>query len=373
MKLKKVTMLLLAGVMAAGLALTGCGADPDAAAATVNETPISLGLANFAAQCTAVEYDTYYMSYFGEDMWTRETGDDGTTMTDSVKKTTLETLEEYYLLEEHMDDYGVELTAEDQDAINAAAADFMSDNTDEALKAMGADEDIVREYLWLNTIRQKMYDAIVADTDTNVSDEECAQKTFSYVRVSKQASGDDSEEKTEEEAAAEAKEKAEKILAAAKTGSSEDPLKTAAEDNEANTSTCSYGSGDLSEEDNSTYLELEVLQAADALADGEYAAEPLETDGYYYVLRMDDTDDSEAAERERASIISDRQTALYQDTVNGYKESAQWSVDEDVWKSVNFDTLFTKTHTDSATQTDTNTDSDAAADNGTDTDDAAEE
>lgn len=369
MKLKKITMLLLAGAMTAGLALTGCGTDPDAAAATVNETAISLGLANFAAQCTAVEYDTYYMSYFGEDMWTKETGDDGTTMTDTVKKSTLETLEEYYLLEEHMDDYGVSLTAEDNDAIDAAVADFMSANTDEALKAMGADEDIVREYLRLNTIRQKMYDAIVADTDTNVSDEECAQKTFSYVRVSKTASGDDAEEKAEEQAAAEAKETAEKILAAAQTGSSEDPLETAAEDNDANKSTCSYGSGDLDEDDNSTYLELDVLQAADALADGEYAKELVETDSYYYVIRMDDTDDQEAAERERESIISDRKTALYQETVSGYKESAQWSVDEDVWKSVNFDTLFTKVHD----ETDTQTDADSTAEAATETDASAEE
>ena len=62
MKWKRVSALLLACVMTAG-ALTGCGAaDPQEAVATINGTPISLGLANFAAQFTAVDYDTYYMS-----------------------------------------------------------------------------------------------------------------------------------------------------------------------------------------------------------------------------------------------------------------------------------------------------------------------
>ena len=56
MKLKRLSALALAGVITAGLALTGCGSmDPEATVATVNDIPISLGLANFAAQFTAVE------------------------------------------------------------------------------------------------------------------------------------------------------------------------------------------------------------------------------------------------------------------------------------------------------------------------------
>ena len=69
MKLKRLSALALAGVLTAGMALTGCGSmDPEKTVATVNSIPISLGLANFAAQYTAVHYDTYYMSYFGKDM-----------------------------------------------------------------------------------------------------------------------------------------------------------------------------------------------------------------------------------------------------------------------------------------------------------------
>lgn len=374
MKLKKITMLLLAGAMTAGLAATGCGAaSPDKTVATVNETPIPLGLANFSAQYTAVDYDTYYMAYFGDDMWTEKNGDDGTTLTDSVKENTLDALKEYYLLEEHMSDYGVEMTAADNDAIDAAVSAFMSANTAQALDTMGAEETYVREFLRLNTLQKKMYNAIVADVDTNVTDEECAQKTFSYVRISKAASDDDTEEVSEEQAAADAKTKAEKILTAAQTKSAEDSLETAAKDNDANKSTCSYGASDLSEDDNSTYLELEVLQAADRLADGEMATELIETDKYYYVLRMDNTNDTEAAERERESIINDRKTQLYQSIVNSYKESAQWTVDEDVWKPVNFDTLYTKQKTTADTTTDTTADSaDDAADTETDAADDGE-
>ena len=344
MKLKKLSILALSGVLMTGTVLTGCGSiNPDKTVATVNGTEISLGLANYMAQYTAVDYDTYYMSYFGQDMWTKQSGDNAETMTDRVKANTLQSLEEYYLLEEHMDEYGVSLTEDEMNKIASAAADFMSANTEEALEAMGATEEYVKEQLRLATLQQKMYDAIVAGADTNVSDEECVQKTFSYVRVSKTASTDEAESKTDEEASAEAKDKAQQILDEALTGSSEDPLQTAAEAHDASKATCSYGTKDLqSEDDNSTYLDMAVLEAADKLGEGEYNKTLIDTDQYYYVIRMDSLDDKEAAERERQSIISDRKQALYDETLNGYKDAAQWSVDDKVWEPVNFDTIYSK-------------------------------
>lgn len=344
---------VLCTLIAAGTLLGGCGSiDPDKTVATVNGTEISLGLANYMAQYTAVDYDTYYMSYFGEDMWTKTSNSGDETMTDRVKSNTMDTLEEYYLLEQHMEDYGVALTDEDMDKITAAAADFMSANTEEAVEAMGASQEIVAEQLRLATIQQRMYEAIVADADTEVSDEECAQKTFSYVRVSKTNAGDASEDLTEEEIAAAAKETAQEILDETLSGDSEDPLQEAADAHEVSKSTCSYGSGDLeSEEENSTYLDMAVLEAAETLSEGEYYQSLIDTDTYYYIIRMDSLDDAEAAERERASIISERKQTLYSDTVSGYKDSAEWSIDEKAWEPVNFETLYTKDATDSTTDT----------------------
>lgn len=379
MKLKRLSALALAGVITAGLALTGCGSmDPEATVATVNDIPISLGLANFAAQFTAVDYDTYYMSYFGQDMWSSDPSGSGETMTDSVKKNTLETLEEYYLLEQHMADYGVVITEDELKEAEAAAQQFIADNSDEALKAMSATVDDVKEFLRLNLLQSKMRKAIVADVDTNVPDEDCAQKTFSYVRVSKAAPGttdegsDDEEEKTDEEKAAEAKEKAQKILDAALAGSQEDPLQAAADDNDANKSTCAYGTADLNEDDNSTYLELEVLQEAEKLGEGEFAKNLIETDSYFYVIRMDSLFDQDATDRKRESIISDREDELYDKTVEEYKEAADWTVDDKLWGDVNFDTLYTKAKAQADTSAAEDTSSETESDTETNTDENAD-
>lgn len=370
MKLKRWSALALAGVITAGTVLTGCGAaDPEKTVATVNSIPISLGVANFAAQFTAVDYDTYYMSYFGQDMWSSDPGNTGKTMTETVKDTTLDTLEEYYLLEQHMADYDVSITDDEMKAIEEAAAQFLSDNTEEALQALCfGNQDYVKEFLRLNLVQKKMRDAIVADVDTDVPDEDCAQKIFSYVRVSKTVPGtsdeesEDEEEKTDEEKAAEAKKKAQKILDEAMIGSEEDPLQAAADKNDANKSTCAYGAADLNEDDNSTYMELNVLEAAEKLGEGEFSKQLVETDKYYYVIRMDSLFDQDATDRKRASIISDREDDLYDETVDGYKESADWTVDDKVWKTVNFDTIYAKAQAaanDSETD-DTQTDESAA-------------
>lgn len=274
-----------------------------------------------------------------------------------------------------MADYGVVLTDEELEEARAAAAQFIADNTDEALKAMSASEDDVTEFLRLNLLQSKMNKAIIADVDTNVPDEDCAQKTFSYVRVSKTASAssdadsEDAEEKTDEQKAAEAKEKAQKILDAALAGSQEDPLQAAADDNDANKSTCAYGSADLNEDDNSTYLELEVLQAAEKLGEGEFAKTLIETDKYFYVIRMDSLFDQDATDRKRASIISDREEELYDKTVDGYKEAADWTINDKVWEPVNFDTIYTK----AKGNTDSTSDADTGADTGADTDANTEE
>ncbi len=369
MRSKRLAALALSAVLTAGIGLTGCGSalDYDAVVATVNGKEISLGLANCLAQYTAVTYDTYYMQYFGADMWTSDNG--GTTMTDSVKANTLEQLEEYYLLEEHAGDYGVELTAEEIAAIDEAAAQFMADNTEEGLQAMGATQEYVKEMLRLGTLQKKMRDVMVADIDRDVPDEECAQKTISYVRISKSADTSDEEKKSEEEAAAEAKEKAQKILDAALAGSQEDPLKAAAEANDASALTCSYGKNDLEESEDSTPpLDLEALAAADKLEEKELSKKLVETDSYYYIIRMDSLFDEEATEKERESILSVRESERYTELVDGYKASADWTIDEKVWEPVNFNTIYTRPQTASGDGTNA-----GASDDGTAGDAAADE
>lgn len=346
MKLKKIILVLLSAVMLPSFAVAGCGkqVNPDASAATLDGKEISMGIANFMAQYQAAMMDSSLLGYYGEDMWEKDSGD-GKTMTESMKESVMEDLQEYYLLDAHAADYEVALTDEEKQAITAAAAQFMSDNSSTAAGAMGATQETVEEMLRLRKIQSKVRAAIEAQIDTNVSDEECAQKTFSYVMFDKSPSAntstddtqtDESDTEKTEDAQAQAKEKAEAFVTAAA-----DDMNAAAEASSYTVQTCSYGSGDLEEDGNTTGMDQAVLKAADKLKDGELADKIAETDSAYYVIRMDSTDDKTAAETKKESILSQRRTEKYNEVLDGYKEKCKWEINEDEWDKVNFDELYT--------------------------------
>lgn len=331
MKAKRLCSLILAAAMSVSV-LTGCGSsiDPEATGATLDGEEISLGFMNFMARYQQAIYDGYYSGYFGTDMWSKDMYGDGTTMEASVKKQIAENIELLYLLEDHMADYGVEITEEELAKMDEAAEQFMSDNTKAAIRQLGATQEYVKEMLRLNTIQKKMKDAMDAEVDTNVTDEEAAQKTISYVRVSKTTTTDEdgnSVEYTDEEKAALAEDM--KTYAA----SAKEDFDKAAEDAGYTVSTYSYGADESS-------FEEAVISAVDTLEDGGIT-DLIETDTYYYVARMDSTFDEEKTESKKESIISQRKTEHYTEICDSYKEEVTFEINEDAWEKVTFEDLFT--------------------------------
>ncbi len=374
MKFKKIAAMLLAAAMLTSFTVTGCGSskvNAQAVAATLDGKEISMGVANFMAQYQAAQTDLYFLSYYGEDMWNSDSGD-GTTMTDSVKDSVMENIRECYLMDAHAADYQIEVTEEEKTAITQAASKFLADNSAEAVNKMGATQEIVEEMLRLNKIQSKMRAAIQEEIDTNVSDEECAQKTFSYVRFDKTTASDTATDDTtadSAEAGKDNKETAEQFLENAG-----DDMEQAAKDKEYTIQTCSYGAGDLNEDDNTTSMDIEVLKAADKLKEGKLSDTVIETNNGYYVIRMDSTDDKEAAKTKKESILTQRRNDKYSETVESYKESSDWKINENEWKKVNFDELYTAKAEETTTSTDdtSNTGTDDTSDTGsTGTDDAS--
>ncbi len=381
MKLKKITAMLLAAAMLTSFTATGCGnkVNVQAAAATLDGKEISMGVANFMAQYQAAQTDLYFLAYYGENMWNSDSGD-GTTMTDSVKDSVMENIRECYLMDAHTADYKIELTEEEKTAITEAASKFLADNSAEALEKMGATQETVEEMLRLYKIQTKMRAAIQEEIDTNVSDEECKQKTFSYVRFDKTSTADakdssttaadDAADNSEEADKKETdnKETAEQFLEAAK-----DDLEAAAKDAEYSVLTCSYGEGDLNEDDNTTSMDIEVLKAADKLKKGELADSVIATDNSYYVVRMDSLDDKEAAKTKKESILTQRRNDKYAETVESYKKDSEWKINESEWKKVNFDDLYKAKAEENETSTDsTGTDGATDSTDGTGADGAAD-
>ncbi len=334
MKIKRFTALLVSGVMAASI-LAGCGGiDKNATVATLDGQEIKLGVANFAARLQQAQYDDFYTAYFGEDVWSSDLYNNGTTMQDNLKDSVITSIENLYVLQNHMADYDITLTDEDTAAIKSAAEDFIAANDGEAIEALGATEEIVEEYLTLATIQSKMHEAMIADADTNVSDEEANTSAYSYVRISKTTYTDadgNAQEYTDEEKEALA-DTVKEFLSAAK----ESTLEDAADEYGYTVSTGTFAS------DNTT-LDADVLSALEGLKEEGEISDIVETDNYYDVLRLDAITDADATAQHREDIISERQSDLYNEVLQGWKDDAEWTLNDKVWDKVTFDNLFTTT------------------------------
>lgn len=330
MKGKRILPLLLAAVVGAS-ALTGCNnIKADAVGATLDGEEISLGFMNFMARFQQAVYDGYYSAMFGPDFWSQDLFGSGSDMETTVKEQVADSVERLYLLEDHMKDYKVELTKDELSAIDKAAKKFMEDNSKEAIKQIGATEEYVKEMLRLNTIQKKMEDAIGAEADTEVSDEEAAQKTFSYVKIDKNTkTGEDgkSVEYTEEEK----KELKNTVSEYAKKA--QDNFDSAAKDAGYEVSQYSYGS------DEEGFAEA-VISQADEMKDGEVSG-VLEDEDNYYVIRMDSTFDKDATAEKKKEIIEQRKKEHFAEVYDKYKEGVKYKVNKEEWKKVNFDDLFT--------------------------------
>lgn len=194
---------IAAGVVAcmALTSLAGCSKketfDATAAILTVDGQEVPAGLVKFMTHFTQAVSESFYTMYYGSGAFNMALDENGTTLGSLMRDGSVEEAKQLILAEQHAEEYGVALTDDEKAAITEAAAAFMSANDEEALEKMGATQEIVERYMELYTIQDKMEPLMSADVDTEVSDEEAAQRKIQYVYFTASAETEAEEETTE--------------------------------------------------------------------------------------------------------------------------------------------------------------------------------
>lgn len=335
---KRLFALALAGVLAAAT-LTGCGSlKGDETVATVDDTKIDADLANFFARYTQATYETYYSAYLGEDMWNSDASD-GETYEESVKSSVLKSLEDMILLEKHMEDYDVSITDEDKAMIKETTQQFLNDNSLDDKNLVSGNEKTVNRALTLMAVQQKMRTAIQVGADTEVSDEEAAQKSMDYVFISYQTKDDSGNSKdVSDDEKAQLKSQAEAIASGLKEGGD---LNALAEEQGATVQTLTFDKDTTSPDE-------DLIKAADALGEGE-STDVIETEKGCYVAKVTSLLDRTATDSKKSQIVQERQTKLYDDTVKKWRKKADIKVHKSVWKKVSFQKVSVKMKTETQT------------------------
>lgn len=328
---KKAAVLTAVGVLAA-TTVTGCSGsiNTDAVVATVGDDEITLGVANFYARMTQVQYETYYagmMGTTGEAMWTQEAGEDQT-YEESVKDGLMENLENMYLISQHAAEYDVSLTEEEEDAIADAAAQFDEDNTDEAKETVSGYRKDIEEFLRLATIQTKMDSKMREGVDEEVSDEEAAQKAMKYVFFS-YTTTDDSGNSTEltDEEKENLKTDAQSLVDRVNAG---EDISTVAEE-------LGQTAYDLTFDSDSTSPNEDLIAAVDAFETEGQVTDVIEADTGLYVGQLTSLLDRDATDQKKTSIVEERRQEQYDSLLEEWRNATDIKVDEKVWDKVDFE------------------------------------
>ena len=425
--MKKTSAKVVCGVLTAAVALSGlsgCGdstvVDGTQTALVINDEKINLGKANFMLryqQATMVNYYQTMSSMFGQqyslsfDALADESDEDSPTVGENLKEDALTSIEQAFLMRQHASEYDVSLTDDEVAGAQEAAAAFVEDNDAETLTRLGVTQEDIQDVIEVYAIQSKMYDPMIADVDTEVSDEEAQQSRISYVRVSTEGTetdeNGDTVELTDEEKA-EKKEIAQRFLDS--LNASEDPatadfsdLRTQIndelnEERKAEEAAQSDSTADTSEEgtedttdstedtdevyltaSETTFgadddsLDEALKDAAETLTDGQVYGEVIEGEDAYYVVRMDSVLDREATDEEKDTIVQQRQSDAYNDLLDRWIDESDISVKR-AWNKLevtDYD-LYTMTVDSSEESTDSSSDSTADTDSTANSDSAAD-
>lgn len=340
---------LALGLVFAGMTIAGCGVtsriDETAVVATIGDEEILLKEANFWAKYQEALTNTSYKYYYNILVSNGYSETESANMAqnysgtlDEITDKVMESLETFYVMKAHAEEYGITITEEDEAKIEAAAEKFLKDNSRTVETIMTADKEIVSDVLRIYTIYMRLIPFMETEgLNTEISEDEALMKTFSYVYVSFDDSVNEDGETvsyTETQKVQEANALQEFVDSFRASG--ETDFDAAVEEAGYSVSEHSYSPSD--EED--TLKDLNSVAEGMQVGDVSDIIELTDEDGVLTgvaVLRFDTDKDLEAIEEKKTSILSERKSECFNALLEKWKSEADFTVNEEVLKTITTD------------------------------------
>lgn len=332
--MKKKLSIMAAAVLALAICLTGCAQKLDGkeTVAVMDETNIPLAEVNLLIRYQQAQAESYYGGMLGGSVYGMDLDGDGVVDGELARESTAGLFEEMYVLEAEAAGYGVELSAEEKAAIEAAADTFVKANKlNPAKDYLAVNREDVVHLLELLTVHELMYQTLTADVEVEVTDEEAAQKKATYLYFSTRTTDAEGNSTVKEgEALEEVKAKADQALADIKGG------KTITEVGEA----LEMSPYTFTFDDETEMFPADVRPLVDELGEGE-VSDVLASEFGYYVVFMESLMDPEATAAKKLTLEEEARMAVFDEEVTALKAGHSFELNEDVLKKITFDRVVT--------------------------------
>lgn len=353
--LKRASALMLGAVLAIAM-FSGCSASiskddyASTVVATWGDENVYLSEANFYIRRIQYYYESlYFQMGYDSTMWDSQVSSTSkATMADNVRESAMVQIFQTMVLNSKAEELGVSLSDEEISAVKAKADTYMESVSDLLWEEMNITADELYELFEKNALANKVWEAVVADVDTEVSDEEAQQKGITYVLVPESAADYDPETVQAD------------ILERVQAG---EDLSTVASEYSLTASTDAVGEEEYAD----TYG-----PAAWALSEGESNVVFVEGKGWY-IIHLDSEFDETATETEKTTIITNRKSELFTETYEGWlKDLPEFVVDSKVLDAIDFGTtMYIAETTTATTAAETTSGADAAQESSADGETAA--
>ena len=352
--MRKFNIIAIVTALAASI-LAGCGTsntkidfDHDHIIASIKDSNVKMNYATANTYVRIMQAETYDYAQKvmkddetpSDDIWsevlTEKTDKGYQTYGEVFKDETLDNLKTMMLSEAHMEDYDITFTESEIARWEKVADDFIEKTDDAALEAMHADKQSIENTLRLMAIQDRVKTKVKKEADVTVNDADVQQTTFSYTTVYKDSFDDP--EQTAKDIKNEFEKNEDKDFSAAV---SEQGI--AASDVTITTNNPDY---------DEIGLDKDLIDEVMKLNDGE-CGYYTDENGNIEVFYMTAKNDKDATDAKRNSKEEEERTEYYNNTIEKWKEAAEFEIDEKAWNSikVNKNAIYTELHENDTTIT----------------------
>lgn len=323
---KKKKIIQLLSLLLSCILLTGCGQTNDLQTEQENpngETTRIILTTGFAkdelfrigsSSCYLDEFMVYftntqnrYEAVYGSQIW--EVAENGSSMENRIKENVAARIAQIKTMNLLAQQYQVELTAEEENQVQLAAAEYYTSLNETEMETMGVTEELIvqlyREYL----IAHKVYAYIIRDINPEISDDEARSVTVDWIFL------------RSEEEDNEVKSRGEEILRMLNEG--EDFVSLALSYSDDKTITRSFGKG---------VMESVIEECAFNLAVNEVSP-IIKGENGYYIIHCVSTLDRKETDANKEKIITQRKKEAFNQVYGTFVEGQITQLNEELWNS----------------------------------------
>lgn len=264
-----------------------------------------------------------YEDVLGEEIW--DVAQDGENLKDQLKEMVIARLARIKAMNLMAQQQGIALDEETSQKVTEAAKTYFSSLSAEEKEALQVTEDIIVQMYKEKALADKVYEALIADINPEISDDEARTITVEMILIRTYHLNENGEKvEYSELSKQEAYEKAKAALQRAHDGENFEGL--VSEYSDAENNILSFGKG--------TYDEV-FENAAFNLAKDEISRIITTEDGYV-ILKCKSTFDREETDRNKLKIVEEKRKEVFDEQYTAFIEGLTKTMNDKLWEKVTF-------------------------------------